>query len=58
MVMLGSQLMSPMLCQVISYPHLKEDEELIVGYISSTITCGPHIEDALDDVSSYDVDID
>ena len=56
--MLGSQLMSPMLCQVISYPHLKEDEELIVGYISSTITCGPHIEDALDDVSSYDVDID
>ena len=35
--MLGSQLMTPLICQVVPYPCLEEDDELKVTNISSAM---------------------
>lgn len=60
MAMLGSQPMTLLLWQVVSYPHMKEYDEVTMRCVSSTIdgTCCLHNEDVLDDASSYDEDID
>lgn len=52
--------MTHVLCQLVSYPFLEEEDELGVREISSTTidTSYPLTKDVMDDVSSYDGDID
>ena len=58
--MSSSQPMNDMLCQVIYYPPLEENDEHTMRKKFSTTndTSYPHIEDVMDDVPSHDEDID
>jgi hypothetical protein len=60
MIMLGSKLVTHVLCQVVHYPPLQEDDELKVRKCSSTIEDVLHLlmEDVMDYVSFCDEDID
>ena len=56
--MLGSQSMTHVLCQAVSYPPLDEVDEYKKREDSSPTKEVHNIEDIMDDVSSCDKDID